>query len=110
MCSKTFGNKYQLRIHLQKMHKNENLSDDENVALFNTVEAKNPGKVRSIKSVKTKFGFSFRCSECNREYGSKKSLELHMSVHKGRTKCHICNRILSRKYELKVHLRKAHGI
>lgn len=102
ICDKILCRKYQLKIHLQKQHKDENLSVDDIVPLLDTVEQTTRGKVRSFRY--------FKCSECNKEYGNEKSLRQHMWMHKGRTRCHICDKVLGRKYELKLHLKSTHGI
>lgn len=98
ICDKVLCRKYQLKIHLEKQHniKDENFSVDDTVSLLDTAEQ----KTHSV----------YKCSECDKEYGNEKSLRQHMWMHKGRTKCHICNKVLGRKYELKLHLNSTHGI
>lgn len=96
ICDKVLCRKYQLKVHLEKQHKDENISLDGIVPLLDTVGQKTRGV--------------YKCLVCEKEYGNGKSLRQHMWMHKGKTRCHICNKVLGRKYELKLHLNSTHGI
>lgn len=90
ICGKVLSRKYQLMIHMQNQHGAKILYKEK-------------------KSEKVKNFTSLKCPECNKEYTHEKSLLQHTWMHKGRTKCHLCNKIFSRKYGLKVHLKNVHG-
>ena len=50
----------------------------------------------------------FRCDQCPQWFRTKKSLGYHSEVHQGRTRCPVCQLVLSRKFALKRHLASAH--
>ncbi|KAJ9587694.1 hypothetical protein L9F63_018874, partial [Diploptera punctata] len=53
---------------------------------------------------------TFDCSVCGKVFRHPKSLRQHRKTHTGETKCPVCYMVMSRKYELRVHLRKRHNI
>lgn len=53
---------------------------------------------------------SMDCSVCGKKFKEKKWLVQHMFVHAGKTECSVCKKVLSRKYELKRHLKNSHNI
>ncbi|XP_023016399.1 uncharacterized protein [Leptinotarsa decemlineata] len=50
------------------------------------------------------------CPICHKVFTHPYSLHHHKPVHLGRTKCTICNVVLSRKYNLKMHMKSRHNI
>ncbi|KAF0293956.1 Zinc finger protein 445 [Amphibalanus amphitrite] len=48
------------------------------------------------------------CQHCGRQYRSASALAHHRVLHLGQTQCHLCGKVLSRRYELINHLRKVH--
>lgn len=52
----------------------------------------------------------FPCRYCDKVFSHPNSLKLHLPSHSGSTSCQLCQAVLSRKYELKVHMRKKHNI
>jgi len=49
------------------------------------------------------------CSSCGKKFASFKSLLMHFNIHRGLTKCNICNAVLSRTGNLKRHIRLKHS-
>lgn len=50
-----------------------------------------------------------QCTTCSKRFASFKSLLMHYNIHKGLTKCHICDAVLSRTGNLKRHIRLKHS-
>ncbi|EEB19716.1 conserved hypothetical protein [Pediculus humanus corporis] len=50
------------------------------------------------------------CEICGKTFKHRDSRRQHYKSHEGSTECPICHNVLSRKYELKVHMRKRHNI
>ncbi|XP_057664585.1 broad-complex core protein isoforms 1/2/3/4/5-like isoform X1 [Diorhabda carinulata] len=50
------------------------------------------------------------CPICFKVFAHPYSLHHHKPVHLGRTKCRICNAVLSRKYNLKMHMKSKHNV
>ncbi|XP_028129373.1 protein abrupt-like isoform X2 [Diabrotica virgifera virgifera] len=50
------------------------------------------------------------CPVCFKVFTHPYSLHHHKPVHLGRTKCGICHAVLSRKYNLKMHMKSKHNI
>lgn len=55
-------------------------------------------------------GTRHRCNICGKSYGHQTSLVHHQKVHSGETTCTICNKVLNRIFDLKMHLSFVHGI
>jgi len=53
---------------------------------------------------------TFACEVCGKVFKHPDSLRQHHKAHTGETKCPVCYMVMSRKYELRVHLRKRHNI
>jgi hypothetical protein len=53
---------------------------------------------------------TFACEVCAKVFKHPDSLRQHHKAHTGETKCPVCYMVMSRKYELRVHLRKRHNI
>nr|CAD7456645.1 unnamed protein product [Timema tahoe] len=68
------------------------------------------GGVRLIQQDDGTLVHTYECELCTKVYKHPDSLRLHYKIHTGETECPICRQQLSRKYELKVHLRKRHNI
>jgi len=49
------------------------------------------------------------CDICFKQFSSKKSLQNHMWIHKGKTTCSVCNKIFSTTSNLNLHMRNSHG-
>lgn len=49
------------------------------------------------------------CTNCGKKFASFKSLLMHYNIHRGLTKCNICNAVLSRTGNLKRHIRLKHS-
>lgn len=52
----------------------------------------------------------YTCKICGSQYKHITSLYNHMHVHTNTTKCLLCNKVLSRKYNLKYHLQTVHNV
>ncbi|XP_005100959.2 zinc finger protein 729 [Aplysia californica] len=56
---------------------------------------------------------SLKCSECDKTFSSKKSLEFHLEIHKDKKHyaCKLCDKtfLQHRIYDLKRHIRQTHG-
>ena len=50
----------------------------------------------------------FQCDLCPQWFRARKSLNHHLEVHLGRTRCPVCHMVLSRKFALKRHMARAH--
>jgi len=50
----------------------------------------------------------FICDVCFKQFSSKKSLQNHMWIHKGKTTCSVCSKIFSTTSNLNLHMRNAH--
>jgi hypothetical protein len=55
-------------------------------------------------------GTRHHCNICGKSYGHQTSLVHHQKVHSGETTCAICNKVLNRTFDLKMHLSFVHGI
>jgi hypothetical protein len=55
-------------------------------------------------------GTRYHCNFCGKSYGHHTSLMHHQKVHSGETTCVICNKVLNRIFDLKMHLSFVHGI
>lgn len=55
-------------------------------------------------------GTRYQCNICGKSYGHHTSLMHHHKVHSGKTTCTICNKVLNRIFDLKMHLSFVHGI
>jgi len=51
----------------------------------------------------------FLCDVCYKQFSSKKSLQNHMWIHKGKTTCSVCQKIFSTTSNLNNHMKNAHG-
>jgi len=51
----------------------------------------------------------FICDVCLKQFSSKKSLQNHMWIHKGKTTCAVCSKIFSTTSNLNLHMRNSHG-
>lgn len=96
ICDKILCRKYQLKVHLSNLHGIKKFQ-------FKKKEIRKP--VKRQLPVET-----MDCSVCGKKFTHKKSLELHMVVHAGKTECPVCKKVLSRQYELKRHLRNSHNV
>uniref|UniRef100_A0A182JSM2 BTB domain-containing protein n=1 Tax=Anopheles christyi TaxID=43041 RepID=A0A182JSM2_9DIPT len=50
----------------------------------------------------------YKCKVCGRGFVTCKSLNMHLHIHSGRTKCGICGAVLSRTANLKRHMKLKH--
>lgn len=50
-----------------------------------------------------------QCSTCTKRFMTYIALCHHKAVHKGLTKCHVCDRVMSNVANLKLHLRTKHA-
>ena len=51
----------------------------------------------------------FSCDICFKEFTNKKSLQNHRNIHKGRTKCPVCEKVFSTTSNMGLHMRNTHG-
>jgi len=51
----------------------------------------------------------FSCDVCYKQFSSKKSLQNHMWIHKGKTICSVCQKLFSTTSNLNLHMRNTHG-
>jgi hypothetical protein len=66
---------------------------------------------RCLNSPSRRFtGTRYHCNVCGKSYGHHRSLMHHQKVHSGETTCAICNKVLNRIFDLKMHLSFVHGI
>lgn len=61
-------------------------------------------------STKLKVAKRMICTLCDKTFTHINSLRQHMKVHTLGSVCTICGKMLCRRYQLKVHLKKQHGI
>ncbi|XP_043189685.1 longitudinals lacking protein, isoforms A/B/D/L-like isoform X8 [Amphibalanus amphitrite] len=52
----------------------------------------------------------FPCALCGKTYALRTSLTHHMGLHRGETRCPVCQKVFSRKGHMLNHLRTAHQI
>jgi len=52
---------------------------------------------------------TFSCHICEKSYSNKKSLQNHMTTHKGMTYCSICDKTLSSPTYLRAHMAQLHN-
>lgn len=102
ICKKILCRKYQLKVHLLKRHDITKVAVDKIAAHMRIIAKKKDVRRASL------YHKVLECLQCGKRYSNPKSLELHMSMHEGKTKCHICNKVLPRTYDLKLHLKKVH--
>jgi len=50
------------------------------------------------------------CNECGKVFSRNDSFAHHKTIHKGQTRCPICQKLFSRKYTMMSHLLIIHGI
>ena len=90
LCHQKKKNKYQIRSHLYKMHKNE--------------------KGYWFKDVPNHM-LNFFCPDCSDQFISKSCLDLHTAAAHmtliNNTQCHLCLKTIKGK-QMKTHIRKAH--
>ncbi|KAE8746200.1 hypothetical protein FOCC_FOCC007072 [Frankliniella occidentalis] len=51
----------------------------------------------------------YPCQFCDKTFAHRISVALHMSIHQGKTECHICRKVFSRAYNLKLHIQTVHA-
>ncbi|KAF0312954.1 Zinc finger and BTB domain-containing protein 39 [Amphibalanus amphitrite] len=52
----------------------------------------------------------FTCPLCGGVYRHVDSFRCHLHVHAGKTQCHLCQRVFSRRTRLNAHLSSEHGL
>ena len=52
----------------------------------------------------------YRCELCGAVYRHIDSYRCHMAMHAGKTRCHLCSRVFSRRAYLNQHLRAHHQV
>ena len=52
----------------------------------------------------------YRCELCGAGYRHVDSYRCHMAMHAGKTRCHLCRRVFSRRAYLNQHLRSQHQV
>ena len=52
----------------------------------------------------------FTCPICGNVYRHMDSFRCHLHVHAGKTQCHLCRRVFSRRTRLNAHLYTEHGL
>ncbi|KAF0308422.1 Zinc finger protein 816 [Amphibalanus amphitrite] len=45
------------------------------------------------------------CDQCQKTFTLRESLTRHMAVHRGETRCPVCDKVFSTKFNLQMHLR-----
>ena len=105
ICNKNFSTVSNLRAHMNSLHFETTwtrklstwllmwISDCENQETWNT-EWTNK---------------QFSCDICLKEFSNKKSLHDHSNIHKGRTKCQVCEKVFSTTSNMRIHMRNTHG-
>ncbi|XP_043275557.1 protein bric-a-brac 2-like isoform X6 [Venturia canescens] len=61
-----------------------------------------PVKIQNVRN-------QWVCDVCGRSYSRRDSLTHHRSIHKGQTRCPICQRVFSRIYDMRLHLLRTHN-
>lgn len=54
--------------------------------------------------------YEFPCPVCEKIFQHESTLNSHLKVHTGETRCTVCGKVLSRKADLRRHARSLHGI
>ncbi|EAU77826.1 AGAP012669-PA [Anopheles gambiae str. PEST] len=70
-----------------------------------TKETTNPADDSSTAKTLDK---KYKCKVCGKGFVTCKSLNMHLHIHSGRTKCGICGAVLSRTANLKRHMKLKH--
>lgn len=52
----------------------------------------------------------FSCGQCGKTFQHANSVWYHSAIHLGETRCYICSQVLSRKSNMKRHMRLVHGV
>ncbi|KAF4516878.1 hypothetical protein B566_EDAN011222 [Ephemera danica] len=104
VCSYVLSRKSHMKRHLKHVH---GIDQDSFATHY---PDSSPSDASSVLTILRNNSRLFVCSFCNREFKHRVSCHQHLALHKGTSKCHICNCVLSRKSHLKRHLKTIHGI
>jgi hypothetical protein len=66
------------------------------------------GASKSYKYLVLKDGKMFVCKLCGEKFAFSSGIHNHINVHRGRTKCTLCERVLGSLVGLKHHMRVSH--
>ena len=107
-CDGKYANKYTLKAHVKKMHKNADLS----LLKCNQCDKTCYSKRLLSEHQRRKHG-PFVCGQCTKEFKTKGSLRWHQKqVHTTelRLKCTQCKSVLKTRAALKFHCRRVHDM
>ncbi|XP_037085507.1 zinc finger protein 534-like [Pollicipes pollicipes] len=81
VCGRVFSNKYNLNVHIAAKHR--------------------PGGGGTPRVL---------CTTCGKTFSSSTSLANHKPLHAGHTTCRLCAKVYATRHNLRVHMRRDHGV
>nr|CAD7433013.1 unnamed protein product [Timema monikensis] len=106
VCGKTFRHQISVKLH-QTLHQGNTVCPLCGIVLSRTYSLKRHLTTVHGWILAPRQGV-FSCSLCGKEFRHAGSLSMHQKLHRGHTRCPICEKVFSRAYYLKVHLQCVH--
>lgn len=108
ICSQKFSRKCKLQLHIQRHLNKKDYSCKicNKKFMFKNVLNKHMNTNCSEESIKA---YPFLCDICKKRYKDKKQIETHMmNIHVKTFPCNVCDKVFGQKFRLNIHL-ATHG-